>query len=68
MTAEEILDKNLYNKFDEVDRKTFLKAMREFAIEQLGEVLDRNTVGYVLIKKMDARINKKIKELKSSLT
>ena len=31
ITAEAILDKHLFNKFDSVDRKTFLDAMHEYA-------------------------------------
>ncbi len=30
-TAEEILDQHLYNKFDEVDRVTFILAMKAYA-------------------------------------
>ena len=32
--AEAILNKHLYNKFDETDRRTFLAAMQEYAAQQ----------------------------------
>lgn len=36
-TAEEILDQHLFNKFDEVDRKTFIEAMKSYAKEACKE-------------------------------
>jgi len=37
ISDEEILDKHIYNKFDETDRRTFLNAMNECANQRIGE-------------------------------
>lgn len=39
-TIEEILDKHLYNKFDDTDRQTFLNAMKEYSEILLQSLTD----------------------------
>ena len=38
LTKEEILNKNLFNSFDDVDKETFLNAMEEYLLLHLKAI------------------------------
>ena len=73
-SKEQILDKNLFNKFDDTDRQNFINAMQEYADQQCIEKDDRikeleSSLVYLrscydleLLNK--SQLNDKIKELK----